>query len=273
MNLSCMIKIICFYTLFLSTISFNSNSQNLQVLNVGLLRRIVNIKYDGYTQTGFFYHTSDGKNLLITAKHLFKKSYLKKVRGKTGTTWMKFDSLSVLNGQKITFSISDTIGWKEYSGKVYFHENSKIDIAVIWHNIPVETSSNLNLGFANILLGQECFFAGFPLGLKINNTVALDGWSFPLIKKGVISAILPDPSGFDVIYVDGNNTFGLSGAPLIYFDNYQKIFKVAGVISGYLPQVKIDYDSSGKSHEVEENSGIFIAHSILSAQEIINQIH
>jgi hypothetical protein len=57
------------------------------------------------------------------------------------------------------------------------------------------------------------------------------------MKKGIISGTA-DINGAKLIFLDGHNNPGFSGGPIVYrdFNKSDLVFKLAGVVSGFLPE-------------------------------------
>src|SRR5258705_10838162 len=87
-----------------------------------IIHKVVCIKYNDKIATSFLINY-DSLTYLITAKHVVDSS------SKTAT----------IHGQKITINIFQNSIWKPVSGKVLFHENKNIDIAVIKLNGKLES--------------------------------------------------------------------------------------------------------------------------------------
>jgi hypothetical protein len=122
-----------------------------------------------------------------------------------------------------------------------FRCDGSVDIAVL---VPPEQLTNtfpLDPTMAGIRFAQDVYFAGFPYGVYFTEAQNLSKfYPFPFLKKGIISAQAKDPSGELAIYLDGHNNPGFSGGPIVYRDldhNDVWIFKVAGVVSGYQPEL------------------------------------
>ena len=227
----------------------------------------VNIKFHTSRASGFFYGTSDHRYFLITAKHVFKTKFKSvKTNGKVSI----IDSLTYKSGDRIDFAINMSNGWTPISGNIYFSNNPSVDIAVISHNIGIDTTGYV-LDEDGVIMGQDCFFLGYPLGFTNAPSAEFNGLKVPIIKKGIVSGSSTSDSAMQWL-LDGNNTFGLSGGPVLFFDYREQRWKVLGVISGFYPQTNISYDDQGKQVKTTENSGIFIAYPIRYAKEIISKI-
>jgi hypothetical protein len=158
----------------------------------------------------------DGRQYLVTAKHVV--SALKE-RG-TVDVW-----------------VSDK--WTPLQMEVFRCDGS-IDIAVLIPPVQLTVTFPLEPTMTGMRFAQDVYFAGFPYGFYFTEAKNLTAAPFPFLKKGIISAQVKDPHGEMAIYLDGHNNPGFSGGPIVYRDldhNEAWIFKVAGVVSGYQPEL------------------------------------
>ena len=98
-------------------------------------------------------------------------------------------------------------------------------------------------------------------------------YPIPFVRKGIFSAFGDLKDGFVSRYfIDGHNTYGFSGGPVLYYNLYKKAFFVAGVISGYIPQQNRRYNQDGTETISEENSGLMEIYNIEFAKRILIRI-
>lgn len=247
-------KYIYYLTLLLfSTTAFSQNNILKEIPNAGIVRNVLNIRFKDHAQTGFLYKAKNNKTYLITAKHLF----IEKIKSKSD----KKEKDTLLVNDKDTFSLFvkyDNI-WKELPSCIFYvHDNEKVDIAVIEIMGMQIPSNSFNLGNSQPILGQDCFFMGYPLGYAMPFNKELP---IPLIKKGVFSGIFSTNGGIQIL-LDGNNTFGLSGGPACFYDYEKDKWTIFAVISGYIIQ---------HNEFTEENSGIVLAYSSNHILEILKK--
>ncbi len=128
---------------------------------------------------------------------------------------------------------------------------------------------------AGITLGQTVFFLGFPYGY--HQTVGFEfnrDFPFPLVKSGVLSAVLFDENE-PVILLDGHNNPGFSGGPVIYVPPGmpEDQFNIAGIVSAYPTYREAVFDESGSEtgSYIENNPGIVIATAIKCAVSLIEE--
>ena len=186
------------------------------VSKLGIITKIFYIKSEnnnagssvGYSHNNLFY--------LVTAKHIF--------------------SDCILN-QTVNLEIYFNNKWINIKATILFdNSNSDIDIAVLKTNIDYPDFRNINT-MDKFILGQDVYFFGFPCNqiIKHNSNPINKGFPIPFIKKGIFSAV-ESP----ILFLDGNNTFGFSGGPVIAWDyndnNTNADYKIIAIISGYLNQ-------------------------------------
>ncbi len=225
------------------TLSLCSNAQ----IPANVLRRTLEIRVGGTTGiTGTAFTLDvDGREYLITAKHMVAK-----LKNKDKL------EISVRNGE-----------WDPIDVTVYPCKGD-VDIAVLIP--PRQLTVNLPLdpvpdgGSGQIRDGQDAFFVGFPFGGSAFATSAyehrLNGeYPLPIIKRGLYSGTYETKDRSPVIFLDGLNNHGFSGAPIVYRDLDQMndwVFHVLGVVSGFVPElvsvVKFDEIKQGENlSEVE----------------------
>lgn len=260
-----------FVFIFLTT-NINSFSQNEdQVLPDFLLSRTMNIRFAGGSATGFL-HNDSSYSYLVTVRHIFQKQKVKK--GKSGN-YIVYDSMLVKNNSPITIELFAEDKWQSVAGTIHYYkiDSCNIDLAIFKFFKTGTWSSIYFSDPTNFFLGQHCYYAGYPLNLK--TPVGKDmGYTFPIIKQALYSGIVNDTIGnYTALLLDGNNTFGLSGSP-IFFYNYQlKKWRIGGLVTSYyLQKNKVFNSSTGKFEIQEENSGIIKGILSYDITKLINQI-
>ncbi len=204
---------VCALALFV----ISAASANGQV-PTNVLTRVLLIQVGTDAGSGFTVDV-DGRQYIITAKHVVS---------------------AVKDNDSIRVHRLD--GWTSVHVKVLRCEDP-IDIAVLIPDKQVTLNYPLEPGQAGMQLGQDTYFLGFPYGELFFSDVRFekvgDHISIPFIKKAVWSATLQIPTGA-VIFLDGHNNPGFSGGPIVFRDFGQPgyVMKVAGVISGYKPDLK-----------------------------------
>jgi Trypsin-like peptidase domain len=244
----------------ISTTLFAQSDPN--IIDEPALNGTLQIKYNGGTATAFQYKGIDSNGYIITAKHVFAVRYKKKAGQSKDGKYIYYDSIPNSDGDKVDVQIYYAGNWVNIDAILHF-DNGKDDI-------PME-GNNYNIGHYRYYLSQDCFFVGFPLGLRQNIGVRL--YPFPFVRKGIISAFGDTSAGAVVrIYIDGHNTYGFSGGPVLCYDYDKKIYVVIGVISGYIPQQNIHYNEDGIKEITEENSGLMEVDNIEFAIRILKRL-
>lgn len=240
------IAVSCLFTTF-------SYSQNFDFLTAKAPNNTFNIACDSSSGTAFFYRNNE-KVFVVSAKHIFPK---------------------YKNGDSLRIYAYQNDGWKQIDGKIYFHSNASIDIAVI-----EATSQDLSfltgLDRANygMLLADKGFFLGFPFGLKSKSPAdTMASFPIPIVKDMIYSGNVTEKGALIYLF-GGDNNPGFSGGPLLMKDRIRKStqegFNVVAVISGYRKQIN-DVKSPLGVFEYAENSGIIISYSAKYIDEIIQE--
>ena len=156
----------------------------------------------------------DGRQYLITAKHIVKK---------------------LPNEAASTIQVRKKNGWSPLVVKV-FKCDDPVDIAVLVPPEQLTVNYSLEPTSKGLELGQDAYFVGFPYGEQFVKTYSALPGVYGLIKKGMVSQFDSMPErDMQRIFLDGYNNPGFSGSPLVYRDLSQSVlvFKVAGVIVSY----------------------------------------
>ncbi|MFD1296688.1 hypothetical protein ACFQ4Q_08565 [Lysobacter gummosus] len=124
---------------------------------------------------------------------------------------------------------------------------------------------------ANLALGQDTYFLGFPYKMWGNVGDSMGGMPCAFAKKGGISTLdLGDPQ---VLYVDAINNEGFSGGPLFFYpDGQPSKVHVAGVVSKFKIEFEPVVDALGNetSMTISYNTGFLVAYGSKHILEIIN---
>jgi len=143
---------------------------------------------------------------------------------------------------------------------------SVISINQVIVQLPLEPTTN------GIIYGQDLYFLGFPYRLADEaNSQINRNFPLPLVKKGILSAILNDGQG-NYLLIDGINNPGFSGGPVVFkLPNQNNFnFKVCGIISGYRTAEEPVYQAGAQVPlSVRANTGIIVAYNIENALELI----
>ena len=162
--------------------------------------------------------------------------------------------------------------WKKIKVTPYFLDKNDIDIAILKTDIKVEEGeSATELSAANLILGQDIYFLGFPyFDLKIKYTASQFNsfFTIPFVKKGVLSKF--DNTN---IFFDGHNNPGFSGGPIVFWDYQEKKHKVLGIVSSYVTQRgSVQKIETSSKEFYNENSGIGHGYNIRYAKELLEKL-
>jgi hypothetical protein len=186
-------------------------SQCQAQITSNVFRRVLMIRPAGSESFGTgFTLDADGRQYLITAKHV--------VAG------MKTEG---------TIEIREGENWSPVSVKVFLCDDP-IDIAVLVPPRQLTVTFPLEPTMADIRYGQDVYFVGFPYGLFTSGQNVNGSFPVAFIKKAVMSASTND-HGATLLFLDGQNNPGFSGAPIVYrdLDKTDFTFKLLGVVSGF----------------------------------------
>lgn len=235
------------------TLTITAKAQNMVPNEI--LQSVFLIKYGKNTGTCFLV-SIDSIDYLITAKHLFPNTMPLK--------------------SKVNIEIYNNKGWMKYQPNLLFHDNPNIDIAVLDLKTNDFKHMGFDIGSKNYYLSQECFFLGFPFGLKMDDdaTGSLNrGFPIPFVKKAIISLFISDSTKMTQIFLDGHNNPGFSGGPVAitnYGTENQHKMRIIGIISAYLNEEKIIKTPYGNLKNIE-NAGIILSYSFDHVFEIIRK--
>ncbi|HEY9629972.1 MAG TPA: serine protease [Coleofasciculaceae cyanobacterium] len=217
------------------------------MITTNILFRVFHIQNRGKTGTCFTIDV-DNKQYLVTAKHVI-------------------EGLSVSDRIQIFYEQQ----WKYLDVVILGKCDGDVDVAVLRPSIQLSPPFPLEPTTGGITIGQDIYFLGFPYGNMSNLTEMNRGFPLPLIKKGILSAIIRE-DGNELLFLDGHNNRGFSGGPVIFSKPFEPPeYKVAGVIRGNLGRDEPIYDENKKLTALtyRYNTGIIIADDIRNAVDII----
>ena len=146
----------------------------------------------------------------------------------------------------------------------------EIDITVLAPSKRLSENIELEPSLA-LVLGQDVYFAGFPLKMHANAGDLMYGRPLPFVKKGTLSAGWDPGDSVKRLYVDAINNEGFSGGPLVFSEHASGTLKVAAIVSKYKiedePVLNKDGEETGMI--VKYNTGFLIAYSIQHALDLI----
>lgn len=207
--------------------------------------------------------------------HVLQRIFQMRFETNVGTCF----TLDIENRQYLATAFHVINGLQEEGKISIFHDNQwkPLEVAVAWASeeediailIPEKSLSaayQLEPSSAGLTLGQDVYFCGFPYGLQMNDPKLNRGFPLPLVKKGIISALLEG-----VFVIDAQNNRGFSGGPVVFQSRGSDEFKVAAVVSGY----RLGYETvvlNGEETELGYNSGLTIAYDLRNAVRAISAI-
>ena len=208
-----------------------------------VLQRVFRIAHENKEGTCFTIDV-EGRQYLITAKHLvqsIQKPYV----------------VDLYHDGEWKFLQVDLVG----------HGAKCVDLTVLAAEQQISPTHPLEPTTEGLLLGQEVLFLGFPYGITSDSGNINNRFPFPLVKKGIVSALFPDNA--NDLFLDGHNNPGFSGGPVVY-EVVKETLNVAGVVSGYLSKSEPVYDEHGATAlQHDYNTGIVRVTSIHHAVDLI----
>jgi hypothetical protein len=212
------------------------------------------IKHGDSTGTCFLISVK-GSDFLITARHLFSKT--------------------TLPNAPVNIEILRNDGWIKFNPVLLIHDNPKIDIAVLDLKSNSQKDNLFDIRSLEYYLSQDCYFIGFPFGLKMDDKEGSinNGFPIPFVKKGIISSFISDSDKMTQIFLDGHNNPGFSGGPVVVTKLGAKNdhrMKVIGVVSAYLNEDKVFKTPIG-DFSSQENTGIVLSFASNHIFEIIDR--
>ena len=212
-----------------------------------VLQRTFQLAFDGSQGTCFTVDCNN-RQYIVTAKHLVKQIKA------TAIIQIRHDE-----------------SWKDCQVNLVGHCDEPIDISVLAADLQLSPTHCLRMNPADIILGQEVYFLGFPYGLNTNIGETNRNFPIPFVKKAILSAM---ETKLDLLFLDGHNNPGFSGGPVVFSQgqNPTDAFSVAGVISGYHASTLPVYQAGEATALVSQyNTGIIHSYGIKHVIRLIDQ--
>jgi S1-C subfamily serine protease len=163
--------------------------------------------------------------------------------------------------------------WKTLQVDLVGHGENSVDVSVLAPSVQLGRADlPLPVSTEGIVFGQDLYFLGFPYGLRADVGAINREFPLPLVKKGVLSAMIDGDKGEKILLLDGHNNPGFSGGPVVFakMGGPADQLIVAGVISAYRFEPKpVLMSGQITGLEVQENAGIVIAYDIAHALKLI----
>lgn len=219
------------------------------MITANVIQRTLFIEFNGQTASSFTIDYNE-KHYLVTARHLF-------IADKTAKQY----PFNIDDNSDVTIKVFHDNQWKEIGGKIHFHDNIDIDIAVF--ETPIRLSPNLpiEMNSSGLAVGQDVFFLGFPFQMRGDGSAINNSFPFPFVKKASFSAFQKGENGEIIFYFDGQNNPGFSGGPIAFKKQDSRDFQICGVVRGYVQQQGNMDTPLGKA-SYTENSGIIVSYNI-----------
>ena len=184
----------------------------------------------------------DGKRYLVTARHI--------------ANTVRYP------GEVEIFHSGD---WKPLFVNLVGHGAGDVDVSVLAPGSLFGAAHQLSTTTANMTLGEDVYFLGFPFGYYIDGRRLNAGFPIPLVKKAVVSLF----DGEDgVILLDGHNNPGFSGGPVLRGATSDQII---GVVSGYRfqRQAVLDMKENQGPYTYDANTGIVFVYDSEQIKKIV----
>lgn len=222
------------------------------MVSSNVVQRTFQIRFNGGTGTAFTVDLN-GRQYLVTARHV--------VEGITSD-----DLLEIYQENE----------WKSVIIKVTGVGVGNVDVTVLACTIQLSPTTLLEPTMDRLAYGQQIYFLGFPYGTDGGSPELNRNFPIPLVKSGVVSAILRDDDNNPMLLLDGHNNPGFSGGPVVFTLHGTTVgptnpYYVAGIVHGYNAYGESVLDS--ENNEIGrffENPGIVIVYGIQCAIDLID---
>jgi S1-C subfamily serine protease len=219
----------------LSLISFGQ--RNMAISDV--MMNTFMIKTKAGTATGFLVERNN-EEYFITARHALSKP--------------------ASNNTTIKLAILYDSLFREFSGIVYLHSDTTIDLAVIKLSKKLQKLKPLATTQEHYI-GEECAFFGFPYS---SFYTMVEKTYIPFVKRATVSAF-----NNKILFLDGTNNPGFSGGPVVRLASDKNI-KIFAVITAYYPEYRqIEGASKTDVLKYYSNSGIIYTCPIMYVDHIL----
>ncbi|NOX82093.1 MAG: trypsin-like peptidase domain-containing protein [Alphaproteobacteria bacterium] len=153
------------------------------------------------------------------------------------------------------------------------------DVAVLLISASQESGLNETDMSANLVMGQDIAYCGFPLRLQMPDHDDSFGMPMPIMKSGIFSGVNELENRAEFLF-DTHNNKGFSGGPIFVVDHKDKKTKIAAIVSGYkyddpIPVLTRDENSEfveTAEYWVRPNSGFMVGCSVAIAVDIARQM-
>jgi len=213
------------------------------VITANVIHRVFRIGLDDQAGTAFTIDV-DGKQYLITAKHL--------VRNVSGSESVKLFA---------------NFAWNTLDVELVGHAAEDIDISVLASKTRLTTGElPLVAASSGLTYGQDVHFLGFPYDILTRYIFEEEGYPLPLVKRATVSAF-----DQELYLLDGHNTPGFSGGPVVFTTGGGSDLRIAAVVSGFRAVEEPVFRKGQRTKLVyESNTGIIVAYKIEHAVALIN---
>ena len=219
------------------------------MITANALQRVFRIKIGSKMGTAFAIEYMD-RQYLVTVRHIVENKH------------REVEAFLFYDG-----------GWHQLVIKLVGATKGEADIAVFAAQFQLAPTFPFEPSSSDLVLGQQVFFLGFPLGMMGGGEEINRKFPLPLIKGGVVSTLPSKPQ--KMFWIDGHNNPGFSGGPVIFVPNARPVsistpYQIAGVISAYKTLSEPVYDKSNNEiGYVAGNTGIILAYDISHAIDLI----
>ena len=219
------------------------------MITANVIHRVFHIRW-GTAEGTCFAIDHDGRQYIVTARHVIEN----------------FPTHG-------TIQIYHQDRWNELPASLVGVGAGAADVGVLALSQQIAPALPLPATGDGSVYGQDVYFLGFPLGLRVDIGDLNRQFPLPLVRKGVLSSLGHKEAGVPLLLIDGHNLPGLSGGPVVFSAPGAPANKlnVAGVISGYRFKWDAVYlGGQETSLVVQYNTGIVIATEISVATALID---
>ena len=159
--------------------------------------------------------------------------------------------------------------WEPVDVELVGHADGIVDVSVLAPQVLFGAAHPLEAKASHVTFAEDVYFLGVPYGLTFDPGNLNAGFPFPLVKKGIVSALdLKDGH----ILLDGHNNPGFSGGPVVRIGKSSEPI-VIGLVSAYRfdRQAVLDPDGLPAPFTYDLNTGIVSVYDARHIHKLVSK--